>query len=337
MKILIYSDVHWCEYSSIVRKRGEKYSQRLENLIKSVNWAENLAVEQSCQFIVCNGDFFDSSSLNHSEITALNEIKWAPMDHYMIVGNHEMGTHDLSSSSAHLFAMNNELMVINKPTVLNAAQVEICLLPYILESERKPSVADYFEKTNKKRLLLMHNDIAGIQMGQFISKIGFSIDDIEANCTLCINGHLHNGEKVSNKIINIGNLTGQNFSEDATKYDHCAFIVDTDTLRIEVYENPFAFNFYKVEWGDKCLNNLKDNAVVSIKADESQVSAAKEFIKAYNKIVEGRVTLKITATTVNTEDVQESFSVDHLFEFKKYFLEKYGSSEVILDELNRIC
>ena len=31
MRILIYSDNHWCQYSSIVRKRNKKYSLRLEN------------------------------------------------------------------------------------------------------------------------------------------------------------------------------------------------------------------------------------------------------------------------------------------------------------------
>ena len=40
MKIGVVGDVHWCAYSSILRSRGNKYSIRIENLIKSVNWAE---------------------------------------------------------------------------------------------------------------------------------------------------------------------------------------------------------------------------------------------------------------------------------------------------------
>ena len=40
MKIGIIGDLHWCQYSSIVRKRGEKYSLRLENCIHSVNLIE---------------------------------------------------------------------------------------------------------------------------------------------------------------------------------------------------------------------------------------------------------------------------------------------------------
>ena len=45
LKLLIYSDPHFCEFSSIIRSQGKKFSVRLENLIKSVNWVENLAIE----------------------------------------------------------------------------------------------------------------------------------------------------------------------------------------------------------------------------------------------------------------------------------------------------
>ena len=56
MRILIYSDNHWCQYSSIVRKRGEKYSLRLENQIESVSWAENLSMDAGCEKIIQLGE-----------------------------------------------------------------------------------------------------------------------------------------------------------------------------------------------------------------------------------------------------------------------------------------
>lgn len=37
MKILIFSDNHWSQYSSIVRSRGTKYSTRLEKSIETMN------------------------------------------------------------------------------------------------------------------------------------------------------------------------------------------------------------------------------------------------------------------------------------------------------------
>ncbi len=71
MKVCFYTDVHWSQNSSIVRSRGEKYSTRLENLIKSVNWAERLAFDCGCSAVICGGDFFDSTELNCEEISAL--------------------------------------------------------------------------------------------------------------------------------------------------------------------------------------------------------------------------------------------------------------------------
>ena len=57
-KLFVYGDVHWSTYSSIIRSRGEQYSTRLENLIRSVNWAEALAEKYNCETVICLGDFF---------------------------------------------------------------------------------------------------------------------------------------------------------------------------------------------------------------------------------------------------------------------------------------
>jgi len=40
MRIGIVGDIHYCMNSSLIRLRGEKYSLRIENCIKSINWAE---------------------------------------------------------------------------------------------------------------------------------------------------------------------------------------------------------------------------------------------------------------------------------------------------------
>lgn len=57
MKILAYSDIHWNVYSSVIRQRGTDYSIRLEGLIKSMNWINELAKKHDCKLTVCCGDF----------------------------------------------------------------------------------------------------------------------------------------------------------------------------------------------------------------------------------------------------------------------------------------
>ena len=99
MKILLYTDVHLSTNSSIIRKRGTKYSERLENIIASVNWAEHKATELSCDEIICLGDFYDKHILSDEEITALTDIEWAKMPHTFIVGNHESSVDGLRYNS----------------------------------------------------------------------------------------------------------------------------------------------------------------------------------------------------------------------------------------------
>ena len=63
MKIIIYSDNHFCEKFSIINKMSDKYTTRLENQIKSINWVEELAYKKGCQYVICAGDFFDKPNI----------------------------------------------------------------------------------------------------------------------------------------------------------------------------------------------------------------------------------------------------------------------------------
>lgn len=340
MKIGIVGDVHWSRYSSIVRLRGEKYSYRLENCIKSINWAEQLTAE--CSQIVYLGDFFDSSELNAEEITAIKDIQWNNQEHIFLVGNHEMGINDLSYSSSHLFEyidIYKGSTVIDTPTMYEWSNCNVYFLPYILEEQRK-SFSEYVSKENDKRTIVFsHNDIAGVQLGQYLSTKGFDISEIQNNCDLFLNGHLHNGTKVADKIINVGNLTGQNFSEDAFKYDHCVFILNTEDLSCAVYENPYAMNFYKLDTCEKQidLNTLKQNAVVTLKTKEINYDKYKNEINNCKNILTSRLIvvpdIKLENTTLKQ---QELISVNHLDKFREYVLSVLGNSEIVLNELDEV-
>lgn len=349
MKILVYTDNHWCQYSSIVRQKGDKYSLRLENQIKSINWAEDLSTQLGCDMVVHCGDFFDKESLNSMEITALQELKFSNCPHYLIVGNHELGINSLEYSSAHLFSLIDTFIVIDRPKSLALDDFhEICFLPYVLEENRKP-LEEVFPKTPKKRIIFSHNDIAGIRLGAFLTVNGFSIEDIENNCDLFINGHLHNGDRVSKKIFNVGNLTGQNFSEDAFKYSHSVFVIDTDTLKIEVYNNPFAINFYKLDFTENdSIDYINDtalklrNAVVTIQCNEPEYSYLKKrfgaekdpIIPHCDNVLVSKFIVKYDSNL--EENNIEDLSVNHIEEFKKFVLNNIGNDDIILSELQEI-
>lgn len=290
--------------------------------------------------VVCLGDFFDKPQLTDQEITALQEVKWAKnIPHYFLVGNHESEENDLQYSSTKVLEAEYRV-IIDKPMIYDLADIELAFLPYIVESNKQP-LETYFPKTGFPRILFSHNDILGLQMGPVVSKIGFSIEEIEANCDFCLNGHLHNGQAVSNRVLNLGNLTGKDFGEDATRYAHKVIIIDTDTFKFETIENPHAFNFYKVdiltEDDLNLLTTVKPNAVISIKCLDKYIETAREKITQNSNILDTRIILVKTfgaseEQTVNISDL----TVDQCVKFAECCRAKLENTPILEAELAEI-
>lgn len=345
MKIAICGDVHMCKNSSIVRGRGEKFSQRLENCIDSINWFEDLSKQHECDVEVFLGDFFDSSMLDDETITAVREIKFTPDTlRLFIVGNHESSVNGLYYSSTSILRDCGRIISSYSKWAITR-NIVLDFLPYILETDRKP-LEEYIKDDGKRHIVFSHNDIAGVQMGKFLSKTGFTVDEINHYCELFINGHLHNHSEIGEKIINLGNITGQNFGEDALKYDHYAMILnindDIEEVSIEMYRNPVAFNFYKL---DATLDDvevlvnfeLKPNAVVSIKCYDNDVDIVGDWL-SQNHVAESRTIIKSRSET-NREELgvdTTNVSIDHIAKFVDACIEKFGHSDVLQGELEEI-
>lgn len=343
MKVLFYTDPHWSQYSSILRSRGEQYSTRLENLIASINWMEQVAWSAGCQVIICGGDFFDSAVLNSEELSALKNVQWAPVSHLFLTGNHETNVGSLEFSTADLFNLCPNAAVISKPEHydIEGANIEFCFLPYILERDRQP-LDTYFPPKHGKRIIFSHNDLKNVQYGSFLSTEGFTVEEIEANCDLCMNGHIHHCAYVTPRIINGGNLTGQNFTEDAYKYEHCIQIIDTDTLHVDFYINPYAFNFYKLDCR-KCntldeiipvISDLKEQSVITITVKSSLAGDVKNYLSHVVKshVTEYRVITEHESTVVDL-NAPVIEAVDHLKQFENYVLANIGTSGIVKEEL----
>lgn len=321
-----------------MRGFGTRYTVRLENQITSLDWLERLAEEQNCDGVICAGDFFDKPALTDAELTALRDVKWSKIPHAFLVGNHESSVNGLRFNSAKALEGPGR-SIISEPRSTIAGNCEICFLPYVVESDRK-SISDYFGKKTGKRVLFSHNDIKGIQMGPIVSQTGFELNDLSANADLVINGHLHNGQKVALNVINLGNLTGQNFSEDASRYSHNVMILDTDTLRYELIENPHALNFYKFEVKTHAdlirLSKLKPNAVLSVSCKKSLLEDVQSAIATSN-VIESRVIATQDPAEQATEVDISDLTVDHIAKFVECAKARLGKSKILEEELSEIC
>lgn len=346
MKVAICGDIHISKTSSILKSRGDKYSTRIENCIKSINWFEQIAKEYNCELEVYLGDTFDKPNLDDEILTAIKDIKWNELTKYFIVGNHESSVNGLeynsvkSLESADIWKSNSRYVIAKPDTLtLDLERTQLHFIPYVIETDRQP-IKEYlynYDNTCDRHIIFSHNDIKGIQMGPVVSKVGFDIKEIEDNCDMFINGHLHNGEKVTDKIINLGILTGQNFGENANMYKHEIMILDTDTLNYELIENPYAFNFYNIEINNTLeitkLGGLKSNAIVSIKCNIELLDAVKETLQELHNIIQYRITTFRVNKDINEVEKVEDFSVDYLEKFKEFCLLSIGNNEIVNQEL----
>lgn len=347
MRVGIIGDVHWNTYSSILRQRGDKYSVRLEGLINTIQWVEDYAVEHSLDSIIMLGDFFDRADINSEEISALNEIKWSNIPHTFLVGNHEAGRSNLVFSSAQLLKLFPNFNVIDIPTRVEVDYNHVFYyLPFIHNSEDKVMNKYIHESTDKKVIVFSHNDIKGVQMGKFLSQEGFEVSDIESNCNLFVNGHLHNSSLVTSKIFNIGNITGQNFGEDARIYPHQMMILDTSDSSINFIDNPYAFNFYGLDMVHKdvsqikqTLSNLKNNSIVALKVSEKNSKEIKDWLTSCSSsnIISYRVMIEPeVAEDEVTTTLEENISLDYMKKFQEYVIDNISSDALTLEELSSI-
>lgn len=327
MKYAVIGDVHWSTYSSIVRGRGDKYSKRLENLIDTINWCEEEAKNRKIDFVVYLGDFFDKAELISEEITALKEISWCNKPHIFLVGNHEIGLHDSSFSTCELFGLLQS-GIVNKPQIIKINDgTVIGFLPYTLESDRVPLTELFSERCD---VIFSHNDLI-CQYGMYKSTVGYDPADIEKVCGLFINGHIHNYNEMGN-IINLGNITGQNFSEDGTVYPHHMMFLDTVEKSVEFVENPHALYFYKVDFDGADYQPFDNHSVVTIKCSLENVEKAKA-------LVADAVASRIVITrdeTVSDVSITELQTVDHLQKFAEFVHQTVGTSVAVDEELKRV-
>ena len=331
MKICVVGDVHWSKYSSIIRSNNGKYTTRLDKLIKSVNFAEQTAKNTGCVLIVYLGDFFDSASIDSVEVAALQEIKFSNLDRIFLSGNHDLG---LNSSLADLFNFLDNTEVISSPIIRKYNNQNILFLPYIKDIGENRDIREFTEDLHP--IVFSHNDISGIQYGAYKSKIGFNLDSIKNNCKLFINGHLHNGEYLANNVLNLGNLSGQNFSENSLKYRHNIAVVDTDTSDIKLIENPFAFNFYKLSDDELFKIDILPYSILSISARSENINKVKDFINNNENIVESRLVIDHRKDII-TENHDQIVKIDYIDKFHEFVLSILENTVDVLEELNELC
>lgn len=318
MKFLIISDNHFIERSSVIMGRGERFSDRLENQIKSLKWAHSFGLP-----VIHLGDFFDRNFITAEESMALEEIDSLMNGWIFLRGNHEYsGNFDLLGS----LGQNNQL--IRKPTAKDIGGLKALFLPFDSTEE---DIDGHYD------IIFGHIGIEGIPFGAK----GFKFETINKACDIFLNGHLHNRYKLGENKWNMGSLTAQNFSDDCLEYRKGAVVLDTINRTLEFIENPYAYNFYKFSYDqwkkmDDCLKVkiLRDTSCISLSCHSGEKQQILE-----EKIFDGVYYLRIQEEVKNQEVVKEDKKIsplDHLGKFRESFTKKYGEDPIVLEELAEV-
>ena len=130
-----------------------------------------------------------------------------------------------------------------------------------------------------------------------------------------------------------------------SKYPHQAILLDTDNGSVDFITNPFALNFYKIDLSNYDEDSIKkyfisnlinDNIVLTVKVDENKVPFIKKYLEEkYTNILSYRVIANIEHSDKQIS-TQENISIDYIDKFKCYITNELGTSNLVMEELEKV-
>lgn len=335
MKIGIYSDLHISTTSSIMPLyyKDSKYTTRLQMIIDTSKWMYKTFSDNNVELILNGGDTLDSHTLKSPEISALSEFysnsKGVPEIH--IPGNHEVFSNNLDFYSDSILRNLSFIKIYDKPTKVNDI---ISVIPYMSTDNIMPDML----KSISNKILLSHIDIKGSHLRpEYIMDDGIDAEILAEYFNLTINGHLHTAEKIDtskNLVYNIGSISSISFS-DNNNYIPSICIIDTDTLEIKRFNNPFAILFRKIT-----INTIEDLITKLNKLDSGyryiiRVSTpydirddVKSILSSKANIITYRVVSNIAS---NSKSIANNIKIDSIDNIEDEFINYISNNRDIIN------
>lgn len=247
MKIALYTDIHISTSSSIMPMicEGSKYTTRLDMILRTGKWMYELFDKEKVDLIVNLGDTMDSHTVKSDELSTLSDFYSLSKGTREIVipGNHEIFDNNRNFYSVTPLKNVDFIQVVDNPSEIDG----LSFLPYMKAEEVTNDLLRGI--SGKHRILFSHIDIKGSHMRpEFIMDSGVDPELLTNNFDLVLNGHLHTAEmlKTSTGVIwNVGATTSGSFN-DSNEYIPSVCILDTNTMKLERFNNPNAILFRRI-------------------------------------------------------------------------------------------
>lgn len=264
MKIGIYTDCHFCKSSSIlVGSSLNKYSMRLDSLIKSFEWMYELFEQNEVCSIFNLGDLISSDILDAETNSALSEaLSYSKgIQEYWLIGNHEKKSRDSKFHSLSLIKQYPNIKIIDDFDTIDLGSLKVLMKSFTSSENSLELFQNECKSVKDKSIVMTHQVYRDMIPGM----VGYDLDYKEIvknkNILRIFNGHIHSAKDVD-RYCQVGSISGMSFGDDYSGFFPGVIIYDCDTDTFERYVNPYSTLFYTLDDIDSTEKFIKKLAVL---------------------------------------------------------------------------
>lgn len=260
MKIGIYSDCHFCKSSSIlVGSSSNKYSMRLDFLIKSFKWMYDLFEKNEVYNIFNLGDLISSDVLDAETNSALSEaLRYSKgTQEYWLIGNHEKKSRDSKFHSLSLIKQYPNIKIIDDFEIIDLGSLKVLMKSFTSSEHSLEEFQNECKLVQDSSIVMTHQVYKDMVPGM----VGYDLDYKEItknkNILNIFNGHIHSARN-EDRYCQVGSISGMSFGDDYSQFLPGVVIYDCDTNTYERYINPYATLFYTLDNIDSIDKFIKE-------------------------------------------------------------------------------
>ncbi len=290
MKALVVGDIHI-------------KTSNIDHISKLTDFLVALANSRNPDIIILLGDILDYHEkviipcLNKA-YELVQRLSTRPV--YILVGNHDYISNTQFLSDNHWM---NAMKVWPNVKIVDKVLVEhgVTFCPYVFPG-RLSEALDTVSGSTQTRILFCHQEFRGCDMGVVRSEVG---DDALGFTPYIISGHIHDNQRLGDKMYYVGAPLQHSFSESEKRV---VALVDLESIHVE--EIPVGIGLKRTitvsvdSAGDLVVPDGSSDVRVTIVGSVSECKAFKKTAKYKSLSKTAKIVFKATTTPVNFRNTE---------------------------------